>query len=637
MQPSRISSSASKDELITTINPLYKHAASQNPKKPQHKRTSSVPQVTNVTEQVVQLALADTKSKSGSQLRKSDRTIVVPPLAKELPAPAPSPTSSESSSSPLSANSLPQKSAITASTDSLASFCESESSSSTRKTRSKSISGAAFKVTDAFLLKKGSKTAEDLKAKPPEPIVLETSLLKIVEEYLGGNEKALSMQFLRSLTPKTRVTLQKWLRQTPSNAQLTVQEALKRIHQAQESLKNETLLRAILSSKESVTDAFCLANFMIIEPEDLFTLINEELHGTHFTGDEKHVLVLFSIRWIHENAGTKCFLKTPAVFPALLKTCQDHALSKIRECAPQLQLCLNKAHLAKPASPFFSEFEQPTDTTTTFAKFIQELLSSPKEVQEFHETTTKIAKDLMQYQIQIYLALRPNDFAKRKWRETPLNVARSSRFQDALAFFVADFILAQENKEQRTKVIRFFLALSRYTFENRDFSSTMALCTGLNNASVQRLKATWEQVMRFPQEVEQLQFLNTHFGFDKDYNYQQLRKLISKSGSKEKFLPYLGIVKKDLELLTEKPRIVHDVHGEPQYNIDNMQQTREFIIKIFSHQDSFRIERKSIKPYCDIVALALKNLPKDDEGLDANATTRHDKSKELEPPKQIDH
>lgn len=637
MQPTSRASLPGSQEIVT-VNPLYA-LKEKKEKKSRHARAHSVTPIAQVTETVFKMAV-------------TDKTPENPPdpltLPKQLISPLPSPSSaslSSSEQSPNSTSSLPPKSIHTGSNDSLSSLgtansSESDLSSPTKRTRSKSISGGAFRLRDVLMHKKasGSSIKDDSALSKPDRIVLEAPLLKLVHDSLEGNEKALSVDFLRTLNPLSRAKLGKWFEQNGHKNVLASHAATVRIHQVQEENKKAHLIKSILSADERVMDAFCLASYMIISPVELFTLINQELQGTNLIADEKQSLTLFSIRWIHENAGTSCFLEEPqpAIFATLVKTCQSHALSQIRERAPQLSKFLEGAKKAKPSALFFSQYELENCSTKRFSDIVAKIVSLPPNDPSWHIECTFIAQDLMNYHIQMYLSLRASDFAKKKWPQAPLSISRFVQFQNALSFFIADTILAQATQEKLTQAIRFFLFLSRYTFQNRDFSSTMAINSGLHLAPIARLKTIWEEVKKSPDDKAQLELLNTYFGFEKDYNYQSLRLWSQGQGLLEKFLPFLAIAQKDLELLTEKQRTIQDQNGEPKYNIENMCKVRETIVNMLAHQGSYRREKTNEKPYCDLIACSLASQNITQKERDEKENDRYVKSQQHQPRKQND-
>lgn len=642
MQPTSRSSLSGSQEIVT-VNPLIalREKKEKKEKKPPQATKPSAP-VAQVTETVFKLTVVD----------KTQQNPPAPAaLPKQLISPLPSPCSASTSSSeqsPNSLSSLPSKSIQMGSNDSLSSLgattsSESELSSANQRTRSKSISGGAFRLKDLLKHKNGSgssiKDDSSVGTKQQvESIVLETPLLKLVHDYLEGNEKVLSIDFLRTLTPRSRAKLGKWFEQNGKKNSLASQAVSLRLHQVQEEGKKRHLIKSLLSADERVMDAFCLVSYMIISPTELFTLINQELQGTTLTADEKHSLTLFSIRWIHENAGSRCFLEEPqpAIFAALVTTCQSHALSRVKECSLQLSKFLEGAKKAKPSVVFFSQYELENCSTKRFSEFIAKFVSLPPDDSSWHSECALIAQDLMRYHIQMYLALRPSDFAGKKWPQASLSINRFIQFQNALSFFIADTILAQETQEKVIQVIRFFLYLSRYTFQNRDFSSTMAINSALHLTPIARLKPVWEQVHKIASDTEQLELLNTYFGFEKDYNYQSLRTWSRHEGQKEKFLPFLAIVQKDLEMLTEMPKTIHDANGEPKYNIENMCLVRESIVSLLTHQPSYRCEKTNEKPHTDLIACSLASQKITQKEREEQENERYAKSHKHQPRKQND-
>jgi len=99
--------------------------------------------------------------------------------------------------------------------------------------------------------------------------------------------------------------------------------------------------------------------------------------------------------------------------------------------------------------------------------------------------------------------------------------------------------------KQRALTIERFIQLGQKLVEFRNFNSLMEILAGLNRASVQRLKKTWEEVKE--SAVDDFQELNMLM--DTRQNYKNYRGSLAKSILPA--LPYFGIYLRDITFIEE--------------------------------------------------------------------------------------
>lgn len=157
---------------------------------------------------------------------------------------------------------------------------------------------------------------------------------------------------------------------------------------------------------------------------------------------------------------------------------------------------------------------------------------------------------------KLYKNLTPVDLVDYLWKkkQTPASVeAWISRF-NSVSYWVGTELCTTPLLKSRIKVLEHFIKVLKALKELNNFNAVMAVISGLNMASVTRLKKTWGgasgKLINQLHEIEKI--------MDPKLNYQVYREYEYKH-HKQPFIPFLGIYLKDLTFAND---------GNPQY-LDN--------------------------------------------------------------------
>lgn len=107
--------------------------------------------------------------------------------------------------------------------------------------------------------------------------------------------------------------------------------------------------------------------------------------------------------------------------------------------------------------------------------------------------------------------------------------------------FVSSSILQTTLTTNRTKLINRFIVMAYKCMEIRDFSASMAIVSGLQCASIKRLRASWHNItvksLNMYNELDHLYSMNHNF-----HNYREHLNNINGS----RFIPILAVIERDL-------------------------------------------------------------------------------------------
>ncbi|XP_068134216.1 rap guanine nucleotide exchange factor 6-like isoform X2 [Hyperolius riggenbachi] len=114
-------------------------------------------------------------------------------------------------------------------------------------------------------------------------------------------------------------------------------------------------------------------------------------------------------------------------------------------------------------------------------------------------------------------------------------------------FWVATEILRESNQMKRVKIVKHFIKIALHCRECKNFNSMFAIISGLNLASVARLRGTWEKLpSKYEKLLRDLQDL-----FDPSRNMAKYRNILSSQSMQTPIIPLFPVVKKDMTFLHE--------------------------------------------------------------------------------------
>jgi len=98
---------------------------------------------------------------------------------------------------------------------------------------------------------------------------------------------------------------------------------------------------------------------------------------------------------------------------------------------------------------------------------------------------------------QLYMKIRPSECLMRSREQKSDNndnIAAIIVTTNKIAHWVADTVLSKDDSRKRSMVVKQFISVADRCRELKNFSSMIAIVSGLNSPPIRRLKRTWEQI-----------------------------------------------------------------------------------------------------------------------------------------------
>ena len=144
-------------------------------------------------------------------------------------------------------------------------------------------------------------------------------------------------------------------------------------------------------------------------------------------------------------------------------------------------------------------------------------------------------------------------FMKKDKKVTSPTVVKISQHFDSLIMFVIQDILSYDHKPTRGKLIEKWINISYKCREMNNFNDSMAIKQALTHFIVQKLKKSWKFVakpaLKLYDELNEL--------YSCDGNYRNLREELKRCEGTP-FVPYLGILLRDINFFEEKAKYTKD-------------------------------------------------------------------------------
>ncbi|KAH9980235.1 ras guanine nucleotide exchange factor domain-containing protein [Lactifluus volemus] len=109
----------------------------------------------------------------------------------------------------------------------------------------------------------------------------------------------------------------------------------------------------------------------------------------------------------------------------------------------------------------------------------------------------EVARQLTMIECQLYMKIRPSECLMRSREQKSDNndnIAAIIVTTNKIAHWVADTVLSKEDSRKRMTIVKQFISIADRCRELKNFSSMIAIVSGLNSPPIRRLKRTWEQI-----------------------------------------------------------------------------------------------------------------------------------------------
>ena len=239
-----------------------------------------------------------------------------------------------------------------------------------------------------------------------------------------------------------------------------------------------------------------------------------------------------------------------------------------------------------------------TERETMFSELAPDPRIPPEIFSEsltiFDVDPLELARQLSLLEFQCYSAIRPSELLNLAWSKPKLKhrspniLWMISRFNN-VSMWVATLCITPETCAQRSNVMRYFIDVCEELSKLNNFNTLMAICAGLNNASVTRLKHSRAEI---PQE--RVDFFNS-----------SIMKLMSSSSSYKNYrdalhnadppcIPYLGTYLTDLTFIEDGNQdMINDLINMTKrgYYFDVILEVQQYQLKPYNLQEVYQIQQ----------------------------------------------
>ncbi|XP_032952262.1 rap guanine nucleotide exchange factor 6 isoform X8 [Rhinolophus ferrumequinum] len=180
----------------------------------------------------------------------------------------------------------------------------------------------------------------------------------------------------------------------------------------------------------------------------------------------------------------------------------------------------------------------------------QELLKE-SQLSMLQLSTIELATQLSMRDFDLFRNIEPTEYIDDLFKlESKTGNTHLKEFEDIVnqeTFWVASEILTESNQLKRMKIVKHFIKIALHCRECKNFNSMFAIISGLNLASVARLRGTWEKLpSKYEKHLQDLQDL-----FDPSRNMAKYRNILSSQSMQPPIIPLFPVVKKDMTFLHE--------------------------------------------------------------------------------------
>ena len=196
---------------------------------------------------------------------------------------------------------------------------------------------------------------------------------------------------------------------------------------------------------------------------------------------------------------------------------------------------------------------------------------------EIGEKLISISKSLINkvQRREIYKAI----FLKNKKHETSPNVMENIDKSNRLTFFIIEDILSYDFAKDRTKIVEKWINIAEYCKERRDYNDLVAINLALNNYIITGLNKTMKEISKDKKDL--MKTLNKFCRYQG--NYKKLREDMNKLEYNDPYIPYLGMLLKDIAFFEENSKYI--INGV-LINLEKLQNVQLAVSQFFNFQNA---------------------------------------------------
>ncbi|KAA1479453.1 ras GEF [Dentipellis sp. KUC8613] len=151
----------------------------------------------------------------------------------------------------------------------------------------------------------------------------------------------------------------------------------------------------------------------------------------------------------------------------------------------------------------------------------------------------EVARQLTMIECQLYQKIRASECLMRSREQKPGenndNIAAIIETTNKIAHWVADTVLSKEDSRKRAAIVKQFVLVADRCRNLHNFSSMIAIVSGLNSPPIRRLKRTWEQInQRYMTQLGACEMT-----IDSNKNFNNYRSLLARITPP--CVPFIGV------------------------------------------------------------------------------------------------
>ena len=207
------------------------------------------------------------------------------------------------------------------------------------------------------------------------------------------------------------------------------------------------------------------------------------------------------------------------------------------------------------------------------------------EKKDIGEKLISISKQLINkvHRREIYKAV----FLKKNKDKTSPNVMENIDKFNRLTFFIIQDILSYDFAKDRGKIMEKWIKIADYCRGRKDYNDCVAINSALNNYIITGLKKTNNELNKEKKDL--LKQINRFCRYQG--NYKKLREDMKNLGPTDFYVPYLGMILKDIAFYEENSKyLVNDV----LINFEKLENVQMAVSEFFNFKNTIDKENPSI-------------------------------------------
>ncbi|KAG6897764.1 hypothetical protein C0992_011433 [Termitomyces sp. T32_za158] len=160
----------------------------------------------------------------------------------------------------------------------------------------------------------------------------------------------------------------------------------------------------------------------------------------------------------------------------------------------------------------------------------------------------ELARQLTIMESNLYQKIKPMEClqrAREQKTENMDNIATVIQMSNRIADWVADCVLSKEDSRKRASTVKYLISVADRCRTLNNFSSMIAITSGLNTPPIRRLKRTWEQV----NQRSMAQFTACEMTIDSNKNFTKYRQLMA--SVTPPCVPFIGVFLSTLQFIQD--------------------------------------------------------------------------------------